>query len=372
MSTRIALEPRGLSGGVKKTSPKKSKKAMFDAAGIKLKHTFSCNWEEPVRDFIGARGNRCPVDRKIDDAPDMHFDVTGFPCSPFSSLRRHETRLHQEVVAAKTFTQWLKVLEELEPAFAAMGSFLDIGAVMHKKVCQRLGKLGCYFVIVVKMDSETLGVPPRRPRYYLIPLWKDVSTTKDVYSLEALASLRSSIRNGCTEPVDPLLCPQRTQAKQNTVEKAVGKKKAHVGELGGQVQLFGEPGSEHEEEPGSEPDEEPHQGEVNEPPQCDLEVTAEKKKGSAETLRALNRCLVCAEPRRFKQKFCGKHLHMANSIKYLQKTPEAKQNAKNLLASRRMAWLAFDAFEKENPPGKRRKTFDLSPNRRGPVGCYAL
>ena len=128
------------------------------------------------------------------------------------------------------------------------------------------------------------------------------------------------------------------------------------------MQLFGEPGSEHEEEPGSEPDEEPHQGEVNEPPQCDLEVTAEKKKGSAKILMALNRCFVCAEPRRFKQKNCVKHFKMAKSIKYLQKTPEAKQNAKNLLASRRTARLAFDAFEKENPPGKRRQTFDLSPN----------
>ena len=245
------------------------------------------------------------------------------------------------------------------------------------KARQRLGKLGCYFVIVVKMDSETLGVPPRRPRYYLIPVWSDVSITKDVYSLDAIASLRKSIRNGCTEPVrgtvlDPLLPPQRTQAKQNTVEKAVGKKKAHVGELGGQVQLFGEPGSEHEEEPGSEPDEEPHQGEVNEPPQCDLEDTAEKKKGSAKILKVLNRCFVCAEPRRFKHNFCAKHRKMALAIKYLQKTPEAKQNAKNLLASRRMAWLAFDAFEKENPPGKRRKTFDLSPNCTGPVGCYTL
>ena len=106
-----------------------------------------------------------------------------------------------------------------------MGSFLDIGAVMHKKVCQRLGKLGCYFVIVVKIDSEALGVPLRRPRYYFILVRKDVSIT---HNMDSLASLSMAIMKGCKQPVrgtvlDLLLPPQHTPAKHMPVKKeAVG------------------------------------------------------------------------------------------------------------------------------------------------------
>ena len=103
-----------------------------------------------------------------------------------------------------------------------------------QKVCQRLGKLGCYFVIVMKIDSEALGVPLRRPHNYFILVRKDVSITEN---MDSLASLGNAILKGCTEPVrgtvlDLLLPPQRTQAKQMTVKKAGGKKKAHVGGVG--------------------------------------------------------------------------------------------------------------------------------------------
>ena len=212
------------------------------AMGIKHVHKFSCDWKEPVRDFIAAVSPpEGPIFQnmltcKMDDIPDMDLYVCGFPCTPFSSLRRHKTRLLKEA-AAKPFLKLLKVLEERKPALAVLENAVGIQAVMQK-VCQMLGKLGCYFVIVVKIDSEALGVPLKRPRYYFILVRKDVSITKKI---DSLASLGKAIMKGCTQPVrgtvlDLLLPPQRTEAKQMTVKKAGGKKKAHVGALGGQVQ----------------------------------------------------------------------------------------------------------------------------------------
>ena len=209
------------------------------AMGIKHKHKFSCDWKKPVRDFIAAVSPpEGPIfdnmlKRKRADIPDVDLYVCGFPCTPYSSLRRHKTRLLQEV-AAKPFTELLKVLEERKPALAVLENVVGIEAVLQK-VCQRLGKLGCYLVIVVKIDSEALGVPLKRPRYYFILVRKDVSISKNVL---ALASLCKAIRKGCTEPVrgtvlDLLLpsqrtpaTPQRTRAKQSTVGKAVDPKYA--------------------------------------------------------------------------------------------------------------------------------------------------
>ena len=85
--------------------------------GIKHVHKFSCDWEKPVRDFIAAVSPPAgPIfqnmlTRKTDDIPDMDLYVCGFPCTPYSSLRRHKTRLLKEV-AAKPFIELLKVLEE--------------------------------------------------------------------------------------------------------------------------------------------------------------------------------------------------------------------------------------------------------------------
>ena len=204
------------------------------AMGIKHVHKFSCDWEKPVRDFIAAVSPpegpifQNMLRRKRDDIPNVDLYICGFPCTPFSSLRRHKTRLLKEV-AFKPFLELLKVLKERKPALAVLENVVGIEKVMQE-VCQMLGKLGCYFVIVVKIDSEALGVPLRRPRYYFILVRKDVSITKN---MDSLASLGKAIMKGCTQPVrgtvlDLLLPPQRRQAKQMTVKKAGGKKKAQV------------------------------------------------------------------------------------------------------------------------------------------------
>ena len=75
--------------------------------------------------------------RKVDDIPDMDLYVCGFPCTPFSSLRRHKTRLLKEA-AAKPFLELLKVLQGRKPALAVLENVVGIEAVMQK-VCRKVG-----------------------------------------------------------------------------------------------------------------------------------------------------------------------------------------------------------------------------------------
>ena len=119
------------------------------AMGIKHVHKFSCDWKKPVRDFIAAVSPpegpifKNMLTRKMDDIPDMDLYVCGFPCTPFSTLRRHQTRLLKEA-AAKPFLELLKVLEERKPALAVLENVVGIEAAMQE-VCQMLGKFGLLF-----------------------------------------------------------------------------------------------------------------------------------------------------------------------------------------------------------------------------------
>ena len=70
----------------------------------------------------------------------------------------------------------LSVLGERKPALAVLENVLGIAKVMTI-VCRMLAKLGCYFVIVVKLDSQDLGVPIARPRYYFILVRKNAAIT---------------------------------------------------------------------------------------------------------------------------------------------------------------------------------------------------
>ena len=76
--------------------------------GIPHEHVFSCDWKEHVREFIKAT---CPPTGKIftdmlkrcmDDIPAHEVYIAGFPCTPFSTLRGHATKLLREK-AAKVF-----------------------------------------------------------------------------------------------------------------------------------------------------------------------------------------------------------------------------------------------------------------------------
>ena len=196
--------------------------------GIKHIHKVSCDWKKSVRDFILAVSPPSgPVfhdmlTRKMADIPDVDLYVCGFPCTPFSSLRRHRTRLLQEA-AAKPFKKLLKVLEERKPALAVLENVLGIAKVMNI-VCRMLAKLGCYFVIVVKLDSQDLGVPIARPRYYFILVRKNAAITQNV---DSLASLGKAIVKACKLPVQgtvlDLMLPKAGTSNTAAVGMSGGK-----------------------------------------------------------------------------------------------------------------------------------------------------
>lgn len=166
-------------------------------------HTFSCDWKPDVRAYIASVcAPEGPIfdnmlTRKDEDIPEMDVYVCGFPCTPFSMLRRHKSRLLQED-AAKPFMKLLQVLRARRPALAVLENVLGIEKVM-KPVCNMLRKLGCYFIIVVKIDSKELGVPLSRPRYYFILVRQNAAIVQDI---DALASLGKTIMTACKRPVE--------------------------------------------------------------------------------------------------------------------------------------------------------------------------
>lgn len=83
------------------------------AMQIPHQHVFSCDWQEQVRSFIRAT---CPptghiftdmLTRRCKDLPGIDIYVCGFPCTPFSLLRQHSTRLLKEAAARPFFNQGL-------------------------------------------------------------------------------------------------------------------------------------------------------------------------------------------------------------------------------------------------------------------------
>ena len=157
--------------------------------------------------------------RKTDEIPDMDMYVCGFPCTPFSILRRHKSRLLREA-AAKPFFKILEVLRERKPALAVLENVIGIAKV-KKKVLAMLVKLGCYIIIVVQIDSKALGVAVSRPRYYFILLRVDRAITQKDDDLEALGK---GIMAACGKPVEgtvvDLLLPSSLAAESATKVRA--------------------------------------------------------------------------------------------------------------------------------------------------------
>ena len=190
---------------------------------IPHRHMFSCDWNAQVRELIASAS---PPDgpifdnlltRKIEDIPDVDMYVCGFPCTPYSMLRRHRSRLLKEE-AAKPLKKLLEVLEVRKPPLAVLENVLGIEKVM-RQVCKMFTKLGCYFVIVVKIDCKELGVPVRRPRYYFILVRKDLAITHDV---ARLASVGKAIMGACKKPVEGTVLDLMFSAGQTQGNKMMG------------------------------------------------------------------------------------------------------------------------------------------------------
>ena len=196
--------------------------------GIPHQHKFSCDWQAVVRDFIAAV---CPPDgpifhnmltRQMPDIPEVDVYICGFPCTPFSYLRRHKTRLLRES-AAKPFFKVRDVLRERQPPLAILENVLGIEKVMEQ-VCRVLRALGSYFVIVVKIDSKELGAPISRPRFYFILVRQDRAITDDVANLKSLgAAIMQSAKKQVQGTIVDLMLPAQPATSRRT---ACGQKSA--------------------------------------------------------------------------------------------------------------------------------------------------
>ena len=187
------------------------------AMGVKFTHVFSCDWSADVRAFITSTSPPAgPIfedmlKRNMADVPELDVYVCGFPCTPYSLLRRHKTKLMREP-AAKPFWKVLELLRERKPRLAILENVMGIKKVMAK-VLKDIKKLGLYSIFVIPIDSKELGEPVARPRMYFVLVRADVRVCDDTAKLADLAKrLCLAARTPVTEHMDALMLPDTSPA----------------------------------------------------------------------------------------------------------------------------------------------------------------
>ena len=128
--------------------------------------------------------------REIPHGADIY--ICGFPCKPYSSLRRHSTKLLKEA-SAKPFFAVVRLLRERRPVLAVLENVRGIQAVF-KQVFAQLRRIAGYFVFVVPMDSADLGEPVSRPRFYFV-LVRQVQSAAEYERKQQWGSLCSTWRS---------------------------------------------------------------------------------------------------------------------------------------------------------------------------------
>ena len=187
-------------------------------------HVFSCDWKERVRDFIKATSPPAgPIfadmlQRRCEDIPAMDIYVCGFPCTPFSTLRHHRTRLLKED-AAKPFFCILRVLRERKPKLAVLENVMGIRQVMAK-VLRYLGGTRMYQVIVLPIDSLDLGEPVSRPRYYFLLVRRDVGVLNDAKQIKSLVA---AMAHAAFQPVTAHIADRMFLNASPCVQSYLGK-----------------------------------------------------------------------------------------------------------------------------------------------------
>lgn len=172
------------------------------ALSLPFEHVFSCDANPVVRKFIASNSPPTTalfddmLSRDLDAVPAVDVYVCGFPCTPYSSLRNHRTKLFKEP-AAKPYFAMLKFLEHRRPALAILENVGGLRRVVGK-VLRDLEKLKWYFVIWMMIDSEALGEPVSRPRCYFLLVRRDASISSDVGAMtefckRCLLGTRSSV-----------------------------------------------------------------------------------------------------------------------------------------------------------------------------------
>ena len=140
------------------------------------------------------------------DLPQHSVYVCGFPCTPFSMLRRHSTKLLREP-AAKPFRAAVKTIKTRLPPVAVLENVHGIRRVMSH-VVSHFVKLRWYYVFVIAIDSAELGEPVKRPRYYFVLVRRDVAVIKDRQKLAAFAKeLLMAASAPCADTISDRMLP---------------------------------------------------------------------------------------------------------------------------------------------------------------------
>ena len=204
------------------------------AMQIPHEHVFSCDWQESVRSFIRATSPPTgPIftdmlKRKCDDIPGIDVYVCGFPCTPFSALRAHSTRLLREE-AAKPFFKVLEVLRSRQPKLAVLENVFGIRQVM-KRILRCLRELRIYWVICLPIDPQDLGEPVSRPRFYFLLVRRDVgvlTATEDIRCF--VGAMAHAAHEPVTSHVATRMIPKDTPYVQNYLKKLMQKGEGGLG-----------------------------------------------------------------------------------------------------------------------------------------------
>ena len=170
------------------------------AMGIAHTHVFSCDCDKDVQTLIHACSPpevffEDMLRRPTTKVPDVHVYVCGFPCTPYSSLRQHSTKLFKDPNARPYFAM-LKVLRAKLPALGVLENVAGLKRVMNK-VLRDLESLGHYHILWMSIDSQKLGEPVARPRFYFLLLRRDACISSDTQEMAAFcrACLKATHRN---------------------------------------------------------------------------------------------------------------------------------------------------------------------------------
>jgi site-specific DNA-cytosine methylase len=153
-------------------------------------HMFASDPAEAARSLIMA--NCAPVTPVYEDMlardhtllPSITHYVAGFPCQPFSMLRRHRTRLMREPQALPFFAVVDTIKAKL-PQVAVLENVRGIKVVMHT-IMRSLRSNQQYHIFTLNMNPVHLGEPIQRPRIYFLLVRKDCAITSARRPLEQL------------------------------------------------------------------------------------------------------------------------------------------------------------------------------------------